>query len=187
MEKKKLPHLVERNLVAFFIGLEPGDLFTYSFDLFDFREVKHLADERGIELEYMKPGTPEYDTYGCTTCRVVSRLSVEDLMVRNIKRYDEAKGIRRNFDGLTGKRLMVAHANISEGSHRGEPEELIAPKLDDLDPAEYLRRYEQWVDDTVLNGNTYYYAEPRESFNRAEAFAEAKRLKKQYVILEDLS
>lgn len=113
--------------------------------------------------------------------------------IDNIKAYDALKGIDRNWDFLKSqpdfdKRVLVINANITPGNYDGEPEELKMPEVPtDIPWDEYERRTYGWIDDTVLNGNTYYYAEPRESFNRAEAFAEAKRLRKQYVILEDLS
>lgn len=56
---------------AFFKELKAGEVFTYSFSSMMFRDVMQEAKSHGVQIEYLGPGTQEYNLFGCCTCRRV--------------------------------------------------------------------------------------------------------------------
>ena len=54
----------------FFSKLKVGSIFTYSL-AYMASEIRIMAKGRGLIVEYLKPGTPEYTKYGSTTFKVV--------------------------------------------------------------------------------------------------------------------
>jgi len=53
----------------FFKSLKPGEIFNFS-DGYSFREIKSIGERRNVRITYCKPGTPEYEKYGCFTAKV---------------------------------------------------------------------------------------------------------------------
>ncbi len=68
---KRLPRLgYHSDKNEFFLKLRVSSLFTYSL-AYSFSEVRSIADDRGLVIEYCKPGTPEYEKYGSVTVIVI--------------------------------------------------------------------------------------------------------------------
>jgi hypothetical protein len=56
---------------GFFEKLQEGDIFEYSMNDFTYRDVKATAFNHGIDIDYCKPGTYEYNSFGCFVCQVI--------------------------------------------------------------------------------------------------------------------
>lgn len=67
MRTKKL---TENNEDNFFQSLVVGEVFTYSTSFIP-QEIKKIAIENCLRVEYCKPGTSEYKSHGCHTMVVL--------------------------------------------------------------------------------------------------------------------
>lgn len=52
---------------------------------------------------------------------------------------------------------------------------------------DYYERYQNWIGEKIMEGNTYYYARGREDFFIGEGYKLAAEAGKKFIILEDLS
>lgn len=115
-----------------------------------------------------------------------------------LKVVDRAVGITNRwygyFDNHTPEQIyaIIEGELPAEDEYRLEDESLIVQlrwsgwDTDEYDPDHYTK-YRAWVDEQLLRGDTYYYAQPRESFFEWEAYDKAHKLGKRFIILEDLS
>ena len=58
------------NEKVFFDNVYPGMVFTYS-EAFSPQELTKLAAAKNVNVEYCRPGTPEYKQHGCFTMKVI--------------------------------------------------------------------------------------------------------------------
>jgi hypothetical protein len=85
MSTKKL---TENNEKEFFQTVSVGEVFTYS-NSFIPQEIKKLAKENGLKVEYCKPGTSEYKAHGCHTMVVLGKvrklINLRDAFLRELQ------------------------------------------------------------------------------------------------------
>lgn len=75
--RRKVAHLTKINRRIFFERInKPGRVFTYS-GAFLLNEVKQLAHEKGVAIEYQTPETYLYKKHGCSTC-IIKRPSKKE-------------------------------------------------------------------------------------------------------------
>ena len=76
--RRKVAHLTMINRRIFFETInEPGHVFTYS-EAFLLDEVRLLAREKKVEIEYQTPESKLYKKHGCYTCKVIGSLDEKE-------------------------------------------------------------------------------------------------------------
>jgi hypothetical protein len=108
---KQIPTLRLTNEHDFFLKQMVGDLFTYS-SVFCLDGVFDLAATYGFIIEYMKPGTKEYKTYGSMCCRITERLPMFCVIPAHMRFGDETlKMVKRVYSNnsiiMRDRRVLV--------------------------------------------------------------------------------
>ena len=69
------------NAKTFFQTVFPGETCRYSFSYYMYREVKTIAERNNVVIDYHRPGSHEYKTYGDNCFCIISTPSsrLEDL------------------------------------------------------------------------------------------------------------
>lgn len=83
-----VPKLTIENQHKFFgVTVKHSELFTYTA-AFMYRDVENLAKQHGYMIEYCRPDTLHYRTYGDRTCTALERAEVEKTIGEQTKGVD---------------------------------------------------------------------------------------------------
>ena len=114
-----------------------------------------------------------------------------------LKVIDEKSGIDRDYEWFgtdvydTEERALLAlEAAIANETPSGEvvmPEEIQEIETWQVYVAKSYKEYTEWINNQILLGDVYYYSKPNEDFFTWEAYQNAVRLGKRFLILENLS
>ena len=118
-----------------------------------------------------------------------------ETVIETIKVLDKKNGITGRWYEFLEKDSMLRLLSIienltpNEGGPISEDDVFIFPGNYTYEKYK-LGSYEDfcnWTSDQILMGDTYFYSEPKENFFIWEAIAEAAKMGKHYVIVENLS
>ena len=81
MRPRKMKKLMPCNQKTFFQTVMVGETCRYSFSYYMYREVKTIAERNNVVIDYHRPGSHEYKTYGDNCFCIISTPSsrLEDL------------------------------------------------------------------------------------------------------------
>jgi hypothetical protein len=75
------------NINLFFSKLKVGDIFRYSY-AYMFAEIKEMAENRRVDIEYCQPGSREHKNYGDSTVIVVTNEEKEKIFHFDLQHLD---------------------------------------------------------------------------------------------------
>lgn len=79
------------NETLFFKFCTPGHVYTYDEDYYLWEDIKKAAEYHGVPIEYCRPGSPEYKTYGCFAFKVLEDTSKTKMRKSEILKEEKFK------------------------------------------------------------------------------------------------
>ena len=98
-----MKHLSEtRDMVDFFSKLKKGDYINYH-PSYDLEEIRKLGRDYGWLVEYCEAGSTIYQKYGHYVCRVVSKLTanqmthdpIDSTLIASTKDFDKKTWVKK--------------------------------------------------------------------------------------------